>query len=234
MNLRYNEEQIRSKLYEFDDPSRVKLNDNFFESSAVLFSILPHKNNSYDLVLIRRTNKGRKHRGEMSFPGGKFERETDKSVIDTALRETEEEIGVPRQKITLLGYLDDFPTMTKYIITPIIGKIDPESKLVKEEKEVKEIVKIPIEFFINKENFQEQAFLIDGNRFPIFYFKYHDKQTRKRYLVWGATAYMIATFLETVYGFTLSELGIQRFKLEKIRSLKHYIKHKNTFTKNLK
>jgi len=233
MNLIYDQNLIRSKLYAFDDPSRLKLNDNFFVNSAVLFTIIPYETKSYDLVLIQRTNKGRNHRGEMSFPGGKFEREKDNNLLDTALRETEEEIGVSREKIEILGCLNDFPTMTKFIITPIVGKIDSNNKLIKEEKEVKEIVKIPIEFFTNKKNFKEQAFIIQDKRFPVFYFNYYDKETEKKYLVWGATAFMIASFIERIYGIQLSKLGLKRFNLNKIRSLKEYLKYKNKIPQNL-
>ncbi len=233
MNFIYNEDLIRAKLYAFDDPLRIRLNDNFFVTSAVLFSIIPYENKSYDLILIQRTNKGRNHRGEMSFPGGKFEPSKDITLIDTALREAEEEIGVSREKIEILGCLNDFPTMTKYIITPIVGKIDSNNKLVKDDKEVKEIVKIPIEFFTNTKNFKEQAFLIEEKRFPIFYFNYSDKETNKNYLIWGATAFMIATFIERVYGYQLSKSGLKRFTLNKILSLKEYLKHKNKITQNL-
>ena len=81
--------------------------------------------------------------------GGKFDHLLDSSLKDTALRETEEEIGVSKENIKIIGCLDDFPTMTKYIITPFIGIIDKDQKLVKDDREVQEIVKIPIDFFIN-------------------------------------------------------------------------------------
>jgi ADP-ribose pyrophosphatase YjhB (NUDIX family) len=233
MNLKYDENLIRNNLFTFDNPSRIKLNDNFFVNSAVLFSIMPYETKSYDLILIQRTNKGRNHRGEMSFPGGRFEPGKDHNLLDTALRETEEEIGVPRKRIEILGCLNDFPTMTKFIITPIVGKINSNNKLIKEEKEVREIVKIPIEFFTNKKNFKEQAFIIQDQRFPVFYFNYYDKETDNKYLVWGATAFMIASFIERVYGFQLSKLGLKRFNLNKIRSLKEYLKYKNKIPHNL-
>ncbi|TXT67287.1 MAG: putative Nudix hydrolase NudL [Promethearchaeota archaeon] len=234
MNLIYDEELIRAKLYDFHSSLRVNLSDEFFTVSAVLFSIIPYEDRSYDLVLIQRTNRGRNHRGEMSFPGGRFEKNVDRSVIDTALRETEEEIGVSRNEIELLGCMNDFPTMTKYIITPIVGKIDAHSILVKEEKEVKEIVKIPINFFVNKRNFKEQAFKVENEKFPIFYFNYYDDHTKNKYLIWGATAYMIVSFIERIYDYNMSKLELERFSVEKIRSIKEYIKYRKNITQNIK
>ena len=230
-SLIFNETLIKSKLFECDSPSRISLKDDFFTRSAVLFSIIPYENKPYDLILIHRSNLGTRHRGEMSFPGGKFEEDKDKILKDTALRETGEEIGVSRENIKIIGCLDDFPTMTKYIITPFVAVIDKNQQLIREEREVQRILKIPIDFFTSKTQFREQSIDVDGNKFPVFYFNYFDKDNGQKYTVWGATAYMIVTFIETIYGFTLSSLGLKRFKLEKIKDLKEYIKYRAKITK---
>jgi 8-oxo-dGTP pyrophosphatase MutT (NUDIX family) len=230
-SLIFNETLIKSKLFECDSPSRISLRDDFFTRSAVLFSIIPYENKPYDLILIHRSNLGTRHRGEMSFPGGKFEEDEDITVKDTALRESGEEIGVSRENIKIIGCLDDFPTMTKYIITPFVAVIDKNQQLIREEREVQRILKIPIDFFTSKTQFREQEIEVDGNKFPVFYFNYFDKDSGQKYTVWGATAYMIVTFIETVYGFTLSSLGLKRFKLEKIKDLKEYIKYRDKITK---
>jgi len=231
LNLIFDENLIKSKLYDYDSPLRISLEDSFFTSSAVLFSIVPYKEKPFELILIHRSNRGTRHRGEMSFPGGKFEVNSDKSLKDTALRETEEEIGVPRNNIKILGCLNDFPTMTKYIITPFVAIINQNQKLIKEDREVQKILKIPVDFFLSKKNFREQAVNIDDNKFPIFYFNYINKENGKKYTIWGATAYLIVNFLEGLYGFTLSNLGLERFKLDKIKDLKEYIKYRNQITK---
>jgi len=230
-SLIFDERFIKSKLFDCNSPSRISLTDDFFTRSSVLFSIIPYENKPYDLILIHRSNLGTRHRGEMSFPGGKFEEDKDKTLKDTALRETGEEIGVFRKNIKIIGCLDDFPTMTKYIITPFVAVINKNQQLIREEREVQRILKIPIDFFTSKTQFREQAINVDGNKFPVFYFNYFDKDNGQKYTVWGATAYMIVTFIETIYGFTLSSLGLKRFKLEKIKDLKEYIKYRNRITK---
>ncbi len=232
LDLIFNETLIKSRLIPYEAPQRISLKDEFFTSSAVLFSIIPYKDRPYDLILIHRSNRGTRHRGEISFPGGKFEFPKDKSLKDTALRETEEEIGVPKEKIKFLGCLDDFPTMTKYVITPFVAIINENQQLVKEDREVQRILNIPIDFFIKKKNFREQAVDIGGNKFPIFYFNFIDDKNKEKYTIWGATAYLITTFIETVYDIKMSNLGLKRFKLEKIKDLKEYIKYRNQITKN--
>lgn len=233
LNLLFDENLIKKKLYSYDSPERIKVKDEFFTPSAVLFTIIPHADKPYELVVIHRTNKGAKHRGEMSFPGGKFDK-TDKSLQDTALRETEEEIGVPRESVKILGCLHDFPTMSQYIITPYIGTINKDQEMIREEREVQAIVKVPISFFVGKKHFREQTFEIAGEKLPVFYFNYKDKITNKTYTIWGATAYMIVSFIELVYDLKLSKLGIRRFNINEIKDLKDFLIYRNGFTENLK
>ena len=229
-NLIFNREIIQKALYPCESPLRVSIKDDFFTSSAVLFTIIPNENKPYELVLIHRSDKGTRHRGEMSFPGGKFEPQFDKSLRETALRETEEEIGVSRDKVKILGCLDDFPTMTRFIITPFLGIIEKNQVLIRDEREVQKILKIPIDFFTSKINFQEQAVDIEDKKFPIFYFNYIDNENSQKYTVWGATAYLIVLFIEKIYKVNMSKLGLERFKLEKIKHLKEYIKYRNQIT----
>lgn len=229
-NLIFNRDLVQKVLHPCDSPLRISIKDEFFTSSAVLFTIIPYAYKPYELVLIHRSDKGTRHRGEMSFPGGKFDRRLDKNLRDTALRETEEEIGVPRKNIHILGCLDDFPTMTRFIITPFLGIINKNQVLVRDEREVQRILKIPIDFFTNKINFREQAVDIDDKKFPIFYFNYFNNDNSQKYTVWGATAYLIVLFIEKIYEINISNLGIERFKLEKIKHLKEYIKYRNQIT----
>ncbi|MFW9819564.1 MAG: NUDIX hydrolase [Candidatus Thorarchaeota archaeon] len=228
--LIFNRGLIKKALYPCESPLRVSIKDEFFTSSAVLFTIIPYPDKPYELVLIHRSDKGTRHRGEMSFPGGKFDPQIDKNLRDTALRETQEEIGVPREKINILGCLDDFPTMTRFIITPFLGIINKNQDLIRDEREVQKILKIPIDFFTSKINFREQAVDIEDKKFPVFYFNYMDKESFQKYTVWGATAYLIVLFIEKIYEVNMSNLGLNRFKLEKIKHLKEYIKYRNQIT----
>ncbi len=231
LNLIFDGNLITKSVFPCDSSLRISIRDDFFTRSAVLFSIIPYENKPYKLILIHRSDRGIRHRGEMSFPGGKFDPLLDSSLKDTALRETEEEIGVSRENVKILGCLDDFPTMTRYIITPFLGLIDKDQVLIKDKREVQRILKIPINFFTSKINFREQTVDIEERKFPIFYFNYIDDFNGQKYTIWGATAYLIAVFIEKVYGFNMSELGLKRFKLETIKQLKEYIKYRNRIIK---
>jgi hypothetical protein len=154
--------------------------------------------------------------------------------MDTALRETEEEIGVPRENVKILGCLHDFPTMSQYIITPFVGIIKEDQEMEREEREVQAIVKVPIDFFVNKKRFREQTFDIIGKKLPVFYFNYKDKITNTTYTIWGATAYMIVSFIELVYGLKMSKLGIRRFNIHEIKDMKDFLKYRNNITEKLK
>ena len=216
VDLIFNENTIKQKIYPCDSSSRTSLNDNFFTKAAVLFSIIPHVKKPYELILIHRSNMGTRHRGEMSFPGGKFEPEEDKSLKDTALRETEEEIGVPRNNVRILGCLDDFPTTTKFIVTPYLGLISKDQKLRRDMREVQKIIKVPIDFFINKIDFTEQDYSVADEKFPVFYFNYFNEENEQTYTIWGATAFLITNFIEKVYNVHIGSSKARRPSLEDI------------------
>ena len=232
-DLIFDEEKIQENLPSFRSSRRVSIQDEFFTPSAVLFTIIPFEEKPYELVLIKRTDRGLKHRGEMSFPGGKVDPK-DRSLRDTALRELEEETGVPRENVNMLGCLNDFPTLTRYIITGFVGTIPRDQEFQKEDGEVEEIVRIPIDFFINKNNFKERGFNIDGKKFPIFYFNFVNPATGKKYTVWGATAHLIVSFIERVYEMHMSSLNVKRFRVDEIKRIKDYIKFKDKITPSLK
>ena len=156
-------------------------------TSAIAFLIIPYKNKPYDLVLIRRTKQQNdKHAGEMSFPGGKFDPELDKTYIDTAFRETEEELGIPRNQINFLGCLDDHLTPKGFIITPIVCFIDQNQEIIKQDEEVKEFIKIPITFFSKKKNYRERTYYIKKDLIGVGKFNYRAPNDKK-YVIFGAT-----------------------------------------------
>ncbi|MFO8020349.1 MAG: CoA pyrophosphatase [Promethearchaeia archaeon] len=226
-SLIFDKSEIQRKLFALDSPKRIKLKgDEFFTKSAILFTIIRNDTHPYKLLLIHRTDRGTKHRNEISFPGGRHEPETDVSLIDTAIREAMEEIGVSRTDVEILGCMHDFPTLTRYIITPIIGVINKNQRFCKQETEVRRILKIPIDYFADKHNFNERLFIINHKKFPVYYYNYFDEVQKRIYTIWGATAHMIQEFLHHIYSVQLSESGIKRFTIEKIKNLKNNLKFK--------
>ena len=219
MNLNqfiFNEQQIKNKLLPIDSPDRCSLSHETFIASAILFLIIPHKNRSYDLVLIRRVKSEKdKHSGEMSFPGGKWD-PMDDSLEKTALRECEEELGIVREKITVLGSFNDHITPKKFCITPIVAYIDEEEPMKKKDDEVQEIITIPISYFTNKKNYQERTYKLNGDTIAVGKYIYRS-QKNKKYVIFGATSHMIVNFIELVYNIELKEKGARRLTPDDFR-----------------
>ncbi|MBA7505531.1 putative Nudix hydrolase NudL [subsurface metagenome] len=211
MNERHIDVQIiKSKLLNFDSPERLKIEHELFKNSAVLFPFV-EIDKLLNVILIKRTNVGKRHRKEMSFPGGIFDSNLDNSLLDTSLRETEEEISVSKDYIKILGCLDDLPTTTRYIITPFVGLIQSGAQLKKQDTEVEKIYQIPMDFFLDQQNFTETYFEIGSKKFPIYRYP--------KYNVWGATAHLIVSFIERIYGVSLSKSGLKRLNVEQLAAI---------------
>ena len=218
----YDEEYIKGKLLSLDSPDRLSLIDENFIPSAITFLIIPYEDKPYDLVLIRRSIRHEdKHSGEMSFPGGKCE-SNDKSSEETALRECEEELGIPRGKIHVLGSFNDHLTPRKYIITPIVACVGKDQPMKKQDDEVHQIVKIPVSFFAEKKNYRERSYKLDGDTVAVGKYNYIAPNDDK-FLIYGATCHLIVDFMDSIYETGLKAPGVRRltptdFKKHKLLS----------------
>ncbi|MBI3372275.1 MAG: CoA pyrophosphatase [Betaproteobacteria bacterium] len=133
------------------------------------------------VLFTRRTEHLKNHSGQISFPGGRAEPE-DPGPEHTALRETQEEIGLADERIELLGRLGDYHTRTGYRITPVVGLVTPPFELRPDPYEVEEIFEVPLPFLLDPGNHQRHAREFKGDIrhfFAIPWFGYY---------IWGATA----------------------------------------------
>ncbi len=212
----FEENLIRKRLLDLNSPSRIVLKDELFTPSAILFLIIKHEKKSYELVLIRRTIRDTdKHSGEMSFPGGRVD-PLDNSLEETALRECEEELGISRKEIKILGCFDDHITPKGYIMTPVVGYIEANQSMNKQDEEVHEIVKIPIDYLVNKKNYRERIYTLNGDMIAVGKYNYRDS-TGKRFVIFGATCHVIVNYIELVYDMQLMKLGARRLSCADIR-----------------
>ncbi|MFC2052205.1 NUDIX hydrolase [Chloroflexota bacterium] len=157
--------------------------------SAVLLPIY-QKQGEYHILFTKRTETVKEHKGQISFPGGARE-EHDETLLDTALRETTEEIGLPAEAVKLLGELDDFPTTTSsYIISPFVAAIQWPYPLKIDPIEVEEIIEIPISALLDKDCVSQETEIIDGQAVTAYSYNYQGK------VVWGATARILTQFLD--------------------------------------
>lgn len=215
-NLIFNESLISRKLLNYTDSSRIVMNHPGFVKSAIIVLLIPLKKQPYQILLIRRTKRKKdKHSGEISFPGGVFDSTKDKNYEDTALREVEEELGIHREKIKIIGCLDDHLTPKGFIITPFVGYLKKSVNMIKQEDEVEEIIQIPVSFFTNKENFKEKTYMIKSDKIGVGKFRYTDHNGIK-YVIFGATSHIIVNYIDKTYDVGLMKHGIRRIRCEDI------------------
>ncbi|OUS28570.1 coenzyme A pyrophosphatase [Thalassotalea sp. 42_200_T64] len=134
-----------------------------------------------EVVLTQRANHLKHHAGQISFPGGKVE-ETDIDVVETALREAEEEIGLSRKDVDIIGQLKQYHTITGYLITPIVGFIPKNYAFKADDNEVAEIFHVPFSHFIDENNHLSYELKRNGIKQNIYFMPYLN------YNIWGATA----------------------------------------------
>ncbi|MDP9107836.1 MAG: CoA pyrophosphatase [Pseudomonadota bacterium] len=170
---------------EFGDESAWRLHERAPTAAAVLLPIVVRPD-GLTLLLTQRTAHLTDHGGQISLPGGRTD-DNDTSAVDTALRETEEEIGLARSHISVLGSLPDYLTGTGYRVTPIVGLVHPPFTLRPEPYEVAEIFEVPLAFLMNGMHHQRRTVELPGNggRRTFYAMPYG------RFFIWGATAGML-------------------------------------------
>lgn len=153
--------------------------------AAVLMPLVVREN-GLTMLLTRRTAHLNDHAGQVSLPGGRVDA-VDTSAIDTALRETEEEVGLHRRHIEILGTLPDYFTGTGFKVTPVVGLVHPPIELRADPFEVAEIFEVPLDFLMNGRNHQLRSYDYPegGGRRSFYTMPYG------RFFIWGATAGML-------------------------------------------
>ena len=165
--------------------------DTVNEPQLVLASVLIPlviRNEGLTLLLTRRTTHLTHHPGQISFPGGRAE-DFDLSAVDTALRETEEEVGLDRRHVEVLGPLPDYVTGTGYRITPVVALVHPPFNLSADTGEVAEVFEVPLAFLMNGINHQRRlisASATSDRKQRMFY-----SIPYGQFFIWGATAGML-------------------------------------------
>ncbi|HVL77094.1 MAG TPA: CoA pyrophosphatase [Noviherbaspirillum sp.] len=137
------------------------------------------------LLLTRRTDHLSAHAGQVSLPGGRMDA-IDDSAIETALRETEEEVGLHRRHLEVLGTLPDYVTGTGFRVTPVVALANPPFELTADPFEVAEIFEVPLAFLMDGANHQRRTAILPDGRERTFY-----AMPYQRYFIWGATAGML-------------------------------------------
>ncbi len=150
------------------------------------------------VLLTRRTEHLRDHAGQISFPGGRAEQH-DSDAAATALREAEEEIGLPRSAVDIIGELPHYITITRFRVTPVVALVHPPFTLHPDGFEVAEAFEVPLQFLMTPAHHQRHAFVLQGQARQFLSMPWHgldDHGVLREYFIWGATAAM----LRNLYG----------------------------------
>lgn len=165
-----------------------RIEDTERVASAVLVPIYENQG-QYHIVFIRRTETVKTHKGQISFPGGTREI-NDVTLLDTAIRESCEEIGLLREDIEVLGEFDDEVTTTSnYTVTPFIAMIPWPYSFVINRGEVDEIIKVPVTALQDRSCLKPDTEFLDGKEFESYAYHY------KGNIIWGATARILNKLL---------------------------------------
>lgn len=162
-----------------------------FRRAAVLIPLIYH-NNEWFLIFTRRTDLVSHHKNEVSFPGGRFD-DKDKNLIHTAQREAYEELGI--RDVHILGLIDDIPTISQYIVTPVIGYIQERSEMDFQRvntPEIAYILEVPLSYLTNHEVFSVKEREWRGLTFRVPFFDYEGE------IIWGATGRILVNLLRTL------------------------------------
>ena len=146
------------------------------------------------VIFAKRTDRVGTHRGQISFPGGTID-PADASPLDAALRESEEEVGLPRAAVEPLGALDDTETFaTQFVITPWVGVVREPVVWRPDGEEIEEVIEVPFASLVERANFRVEHWERDGVVRPVYFYDWGGE------VIWGATARIVKHYLDLVTG----------------------------------
>jgi len=172
---------------------REKRSINFpeYKKSAVLILFM-EKEDLPHVIMTLRTDKVSTHKGQVSFPGGGYD-STDKDFLETALRETMEEVGIPPEEIEVLGEFDEYISIMGYHVYVHVGAINRAQEYIVCRDEIDEMLEVPFSIFYNEEFNRCEKLTHDGREYDVYYYDFGTTT------IWGLTARIITDFARKVF-----------------------------------
>jgi 8-oxo-dGTP pyrophosphatase MutT (NUDIX family) len=180
---------------DYDPPLRAAMTAAI--KAAVLLPVILRAAGEPVLLFTRRTTSLARHSGQVSFPGGRSEA-GDRSLVETALRETFEETGIAPSFVTVAGYLDRYLTGTGFDIQPVVGLVAEGFALTPDPREVAEVFEVPLAFLCDPANVRRESREVGGRRRSFHAFTYQDHE------IWGATAAIVVSLARRLNAITES------------------------------
>jgi 8-oxo-dGTP pyrophosphatase MutT (NUDIX family) len=179
-------EQLREILTR-TKPKRVESSNR--TRAAVLIPFFNHGNQPF-ILFTKRTDYVATHRGEICFPGG-VQEDADPDPLRTALREFEEELGIPAANVEILGSLDEIETVvSNFLVIPYVGYLKEKPAYTVNQWEVSEILEIPFEHFTNPSIFHEEQREVDNRILPVYFYNWES------HIIWGVTGRILKSLLD--------------------------------------
>ena len=152
--------------------------------------------NEWQVILTQRPETMPSHAGQVAFPGGK--READETALQAALRETEEEVGLKAEAITIIGRLPSFDAVSDYRVTPFVGIISPDAAIIPDAHEVADVFEVPLSFIMNPKNHVPRDVFFQGENHRLYDMPYDSADGTHRN-IWGMTAMMMYRLYQRAY-----------------------------------
>jgi 8-oxo-dGTP pyrophosphatase MutT (NUDIX family) len=175
--------RIKSSLPALILPVAIPPSDDHLMASAVMI-LVHYKDEQWHIVFTTRARHLNNHAGQISFPGGRFD-ETDQHLLQTAVRETKEEIGLDDHYIDAISQLKEYTTLTGFRIFPYVAIVENLPSLTIDASEVDDVFSVPLTYLLDKKNHQIESLYYKEKEYDYYKILWKDR------VIWGATAKMI-------------------------------------------
>ena len=159
--------------------------------ACVLVPLIRDVAGNWSILFSKRSDQLQAHSGQIAFPGGAVEE--GESLEAAAVREAEEEVGIPPRHVQLIGRLDDLITNSGFLVAPFVGVITEPVEYVLQESEVVEVFEVPIEALLDPAQPQVRYVSFRTRNYPAYFYPYD------RFEIWGLTGRMLKAFLDLVW-----------------------------------
>ncbi len=153
--------------------------------------LLMEKDGEPHVLLTKRTEKVRTHKGQISFPGGGYD-DTDESILETAYRETYEEVGIPGEMIEYIGQFDDYVSIFGHHVSCFIGSVPWPVEYIFSRDEIDDHVEAPLSIFAELKYDRIETYNHEGKDFNVYYYYYEGHE------IWGLTARILTDFARKI------------------------------------
>ena len=184
LHLNLDKNLILSTIFTSSSNSKEYINSKDYKEATVM-CLLEYIDSSFYVILTLRSQNLRDHPGQISLPGGKKNR--NESFFDCGLREVNEEIGIKKKNINVLGELSMYLSGSNYLIKPLVGIVEHNNKVVLNKDEVEKVIYFPINFLFDEKNITTSSFLEKSSNKKKLYYDIYWNDIR----IWGTTAIIL-------------------------------------------